>query len=251
MFDLDGRVVLVTGGNGGIGLGMAEACARAGADIAIWGTNADKNAAAEVRLKETGRQVVALRCDIGDEQQVIDSFAATVEQLGKVDALFANSGIGGLANFTDMSLDEWRRIMRVNLDGTFLTLREAARHMVGRGEGGALVAVSSVSAIDGAARMVHYGASKGALTSLMRGLAVELARHKIRCNSLLPGWIDTDMNALGKSNEKFMTATTTRTPLRRWGTPEDMGPTAVFLANPEFIFHTGQCLVLDGGYTIF
>jgi NAD(P)-dependent dehydrogenase (short-subunit alcohol dehydrogenase family) len=251
MFDLDGRVVLVTGGNGGIGLGMAEACARAGADIAIWGTNADKNAAAEVRLKETGRHVVALRCDIGDEQQVIDSFAATVEQLGKVDALFANSGIGGLANFTDMSLDEWRRIMRVNLDGTFLTLREAARHMVGRGEGGALVAVSSVSAIDGAARMVHYGASKGALTSLMRGLAVELARHKIRCNSLLPGWIDTDMNALGKSNEKFMTATTTRTPLRRWGTPEDMGPTAVFLANPEFIFHTGQCLVLDGGYTIF
>jgi NAD(P)-dependent dehydrogenase (short-subunit alcohol dehydrogenase family) len=230
---------------------MAEACARAGADIAIWGTNADKNAAAEVRLKETGRHVVALRCDIGDEQQVIDSFAATVEQLGKVDALFANSGIGGLANFTDMSLDEWRRIMRVNLDGTFLTLREAARHMVGRGEGGALVAVSSVSAIDGAARMVHYGASKGALTSLMRGLAVELARHKIRCNSLLPGWIDTDMNALGKSNEKFMTATTTRTPLRRWGTPEDMGPTAVFLANPEFIFHTGQCLVLDGGYTIF
>ena len=121
MFALDGRVVLVTGGNGGIGLGMAEACAKAGADIAIWGTNAEKNAAAEVRLKETGRQVVALQCDIGDEQQVIDSFAATVERLGKVDALFANSGIGGLANFTDMSLDEWRRIMRVNLDGTFLT----------------------------------------------------------------------------------------------------------------------------------
>jgi NAD(P)-dependent dehydrogenase (short-subunit alcohol dehydrogenase family) len=251
MFALDGRVVLVTGGIGGIGLGMAEACARAGADIAIWGTNAEKNAAAEIRLKETGRQVVALQCDIGEEQQVIDAFATTVERLGKVDTLFANSGIGGMANFTDMSLEEWRRIMRVNLDGTFLTLREAARHMVGRGEGGSLVAVSSVSAIDGAARMVHYGASKGALTALTRGLAVELARHKIRCNAVLPGWIETDMNAPGRSNEKFMTATTTRTPLRRWGTPEDMGPTAVFLANPDFIFHTGQCLVLDGGYSIF
>ncbi|MBV9932785.1 MAG: SDR family oxidoreductase [Actinobacteria bacterium] len=251
MFELDGRVVLVTGGNGGIGLGMAEACAQAGADIAIWGTNPDKNAAAQARLKETGRQVVAQICDVGDEQQVIDAFAATVEQLGKVDAVFANSGIGGFSNFTDMTLDEWRRVMRVNLEGAFLTLRQAARHMVQRGEGGSLVTVSSVSAIDGAQRMVHYGASKGALTALTRGLAVELARHNIRVNSILPGWINTDMNAMGRLNEKFMHNTTTRTPVRRWGEPEDLGPMAVFLANPEFLFHTGQCEVIDGGYTIF
>jgi NAD(P)-dependent dehydrogenase (short-subunit alcohol dehydrogenase family) len=249
--DLTGRVVLVTGGNGGIGLGIAEACAASGADIAIWGTNPDKSAGAEARLKETGRHVVALRCDVSDEDQVVEAFAATVERLGKVDTLFANAGIGGLANFVDMSLDEWRRVTAVDLDGAFLCLREAARHMVERGEGGSLVAISSVSAVDGAPRMQHYAGSKAALNAIIRGLAVELARHRIRCNSILPGWIETDLNAFARMNEKFLANTTNRTPLRRWGVPADIGPAAVFLANPDFLFHTGDCLVVDGGYTVF
>jgi NAD(P)-dependent dehydrogenase (short-subunit alcohol dehydrogenase family) len=248
---LDGRVVCVTGGNGGIGLGMAEACAAAGADVAIWGTNADKNAAAETRLKESGHQVVALQCDVGEEDQVIGAFATTVERLGKVDAFFANAGIGGMARFTDMSLDLWRRITRVDLDGAFLTLREAARHMVDRGEGGSLVAISSVSAIHGAPMNQAYAASKAGLNAVIRGLAVELARYRIRCNSILPGWIDTDMTALGKTNQKFVDNTTNRTPLRRWGQPDDLGAAAVFLANPDHLFHTGDCLVVDGGYSIF
>jgi NAD(P)-dependent dehydrogenase (short-subunit alcohol dehydrogenase family) len=251
MTQLAGRVVLVTGGNSGIGLGMAEACAAAGADVAIWGTNADKNAVAEAALKETGRQVVALQCDVGDEGAVADAFAETVGRLGKVDACFANAGVMAMVPFVDATLEHWRAITRVNLDGVFLTLREAARHMVARGEGGALVGISSVSAIDGAPANQAYAACKGGVNAMIRGLAVELARHRIRCNSILPGWIATPMTAPGLSNEKFVANTTYRTPLRRWGQPSDLGPAAVFLANPDHLFHTGDCLVVDGGYSIF
>jgi NAD(P)-dependent dehydrogenase (short-subunit alcohol dehydrogenase family) len=248
---LAGRVVLVTGGNGGIGLGMAEACARAGADVAIWGTNADKNASAETRLKESGGQVVALTCDVSDEDQVVAAFAETVEGLGKVDACFANAGVTRTVPFVDATLEHWRAITRVNLDGAFLTLREAARHMVARGDGGALVGISSVSTIHGAPANQAYAASKAGVTAMMRGLAVELARHRIRCNAVLPGWIETPMTAPGLDNEKFVANTTYRTPVRRWGQPSDLGPAAVFLADSEHLFHTGDCLVVDGGYSIF
>jgi NAD(P)-dependent dehydrogenase (short-subunit alcohol dehydrogenase family) len=249
--DLTGRVVVVTGGNGGIGLGMARAMAHAGADIAIWGRNEDKNAAAHSELEATGRRVIALRCDVSDEQQVVDATAQTVATLGKIDALFANAGIGGYARFVDMTLDEWRRVTSVNLDGAFLTLREGARHMVERGEGGALVAVSSTSAIHGAPGMEHYAGSKAALTAIIRGLAVEPARFGIRCNTILPGWTETDMLRPMSASTKFVNNTVGRTPVRRWGTPDDLGPAAVFLADPSATFHTGDTLVVDGGYTVF
>lgn len=251
MGELSGRVVLVTGGNSGIGFGMAQACAGAGADVAIWGTNPDKNAAAETALKESGREVVGLRCDVSDEAQVVECFAETVSRLGKVDACFANAGVMGLTPFVDQTLEGWRAVTQVNLDGAFLTLREAARHMVARGEGGALIGISSVSAIHGAPNNQAYAASKGGIVAMMRGLAVELARHRIRCNSILPGWTETPMTAPGLENEKFVANTTYRTPVRRWGQPDDHGPAAVFLANPDHLFHTGDCLVVDGGYSIF
>jgi hypothetical protein len=244
--------VLVTGGNSGIGLAIARACAAAGADIGIWGTNAEKNAAAETALAATGRRVFATIADVGDEDAVVGGMAATVEALGAVDCCFANAGVGGFSPFLELSLAEWRRVTRVNLDGVFLTLREAARHMVSRGEGGALVAVSSVSALDGAPAMEHYAAAKAGVLSLMRALAVELARHRIRCNSLLPGWVETDMNAgIWQGGGKLVDATTRRTPVRRWADPSDMGAAAVFLADPSYLFHTGDQLVVDGGYTIF
>jgi NAD(P)-dependent dehydrogenase (short-subunit alcohol dehydrogenase family) len=251
MTDLSGRVAVVTGGNGGIGLGMARALAEAGADIAIWGRNEQKNDAARLELEATGRRVAALVCDVAEEQQVIDACATTVAELGKIDALFANAGTSGYSRFVDMSLEEWRRVTSVNLDGAFLTLREAARHMVERGEGGALVAVSSTSAIHGAPAMEHYAGSKAALIAIMRGLAVELARFQVRCNTVLPGWTETDMLRPMAANQRFVDNTVGRTPVRRWGVPDDLGPAAVFLADPTVMFHTGDTLVVDGGYTIF
>ncbi|MCC5951622.1 MAG: SDR family oxidoreductase [Acidimicrobiia bacterium] len=248
---LAGRTVVVTGGNGGIGLGMAKAVADAGADVAVWGRNEAKNDAAVEQLAATGRRALAVVCDVSDEQQVADAMSMTLAEFGRVDSLFANAGIGGFAPFDQMTLEEWRRVTAVNLDGAFLTLREATRHFLDRGEGGSLVAVSSVSAIDGAPGMQHYASAKAGLVAMIRGLAVELARHRVRCNAILPGWTHTDMLDPMSANPKFVENTTRRTPVRRWGRPEDMGPAAVYLADPAHLFHTGDCLVIDGGYSIF
>ena len=145
-FDLTGHVALITGGNSGIGLGMAEGLGRAGASIAIWGTNATKNDAAVARLEAICVKAAAYVCDVGEEEQVETAFAATLETFGRVDSCFANSGIGGNASsFIDMTADEWHRVLRVNLDGVFFTWRAAARHMVARGGGGAMVVTSSAT----------------------------------------------------------------------------------------------------------
>jgi NAD(P)-dependent dehydrogenase (short-subunit alcohol dehydrogenase family) len=251
MTDLDGRVVLVTGGNGGIGLAIARGCAEAGADIAIWGRNADKNTAATRTLTDTGRRLFAAPCDVAQEHEVVDAFAATVAELGRVDTIVANAGIGGMAPITDLGLDEWRRVLAVNLDGVFLTLREGARHLIDRGEGGAMVVVSSTASVFGAPRQPHYAASKSGVLGLMRSLAVELARHRIRVNALLPGWTATNMLAPAAGYQKFVDATIGRTPVRRWADPSEMTAAAVYLADPSQTFHTGDELRVDGGYSIF
>jgi len=250
--DLSGHVALITGGNSGIGLGMAMGLAGAGADVTIWGTNPTKNDQAAEQLAATGVRVHAEGCDVADEAAQEAAFARTVDALGKVDSVFANAGTtGGVPSITDLTLEEWRRVMAINLDGAFLTLRTGARHLVERGQGGSLVAVSSTSAVHGAQFQPHYGASKTALLGLTRAMAVGLARHRIRVNALLPGWTDTPLTAPGKSNDKFMEATIGRTPARRWADPAEFGPVAVFLADPSQTFHTGDTVTVDGGYTIF
>jgi NAD(P)-dependent dehydrogenase (short-subunit alcohol dehydrogenase family) len=192
-------------------------------------------------------------CDVSREDQVAEAFAATVGALGKVDSVFANAGVTGSTGhaFVDTEFSEWRTVLGVNLDGAFLTLREAARHLVERGEGGSLVAVSSTAAFHGTPRNEAYGVSKTGVLALVRGLAVELARHHIRCNALLPGWTETDLTARGRENAKFLENTTSRTPVRRWAQPDEFGPAAVYLADPRITFHTGDTLVVDGGYTVF
>jgi NAD(P)-dependent dehydrogenase (short-subunit alcohol dehydrogenase family) len=252
LFDLRGHVALITGGNSGIGLGMAHGLAECGADVAIWGTNEGKNAAAEEELKTHGTRVVAVRCDVGEEADVIAAFAATVEALGKVDSCFANAGVGGGArSFMEMTTDEWRRVLRVNLDGTFFTLRAVTQHMVERGEGGSLVGTASLAAIEGQARGQHYAATKGGLISMMKALSVELARHQIRANTILPGWIDTPMTAPAFNWDRFRDKVLPRVPFRRWGEPEDFAGIAVYLASDASKYHTGDTFVIDGGYSIF
>ena len=251
-FDLSGRVALVTGGNSGIGLGMADALARAGADVAIWGTNAAKNAAAEKQLSAHGTKAVAIQCDVGDEGQVEAAFAATLEALGHVDSCFANAGIGGGApSFAEFTLEQWHRITRVDLDGVFLTFRASVRHMVERGEGGSLVATSSLSALEGAARNQAYASSKGGVISMIKGLAVEYARNNITANVIVPGWIDTPMTEGVFAWDRFRDRVLPRVPFRRWGEPEDFGGIAVYFASSASKYHTGDTIVIDGGYATF
>jgi NAD(P)-dependent dehydrogenase (short-subunit alcohol dehydrogenase family) len=254
-FDLSGRAALITGGNGGIGYGMARALLAAGAHVSIWGSRADKTEAARAALAaECGdaARVHAQVCDVGDEAQVQQAFDATVAALGRVDACFANAGVSGKGTpMMEMGLEEFRRVQRINVEGVFLTFRAAARHMAAHGQGGSLVATASTAALEGAARNSHYGASKGAVTSYVRALAVELARHRIRVNSILPGWIVTEMTERSVGNEKFAAAVMPRIPARRWGQGDDFGGIAVYLASDASAYTTGEQFVIDGGYTKF
>ena len=252
MIDLTGKVFIITGGNGGIGLGMAEGIVMAGGSVVIWGRNAEKNAKAVETLSSLGGSAAAHVCDVADEEQVIETMQRSVADFGRLDGLFANAGRGGTGTpFLDLPLDEWRAVMNVNLDGVFLQLREAAKVLVEQGEGGSLVAVSSTSAIHGAAGNEAYGTAKTALNGLVRALAVGLARHQIRVNSLLPGWTITELASGGYENDVFRTATVKRTPVRRWAEPSEFREVGAFLADPSQTYHTGQEICVDGGYTVF
>lgn len=252
LFDLTGHVALISGGNSGIGLGMAHGLAQHGADICIWGTNTERNAEAAQQLAEHGTRVHAVSCDVGDEDAVTESFAETLEHFGRVDSCFANAGTRAPnTRFIDTSLAEFRSVTRVNLDGAFLTLRTAAKHMVERGGGGVLVGTSSVSAIHGTPRGQAYAASKAGLTAIIRGCAVELARYGINAHSLIVGWTETPLISREMHDETFQQSVMKRMPQRRWGDPNDFARIAVYLAAGIGGFHTGDEIVVDGGYTIF
>jgi NAD(P)-dependent dehydrogenase (short-subunit alcohol dehydrogenase family) len=254
-FDLSGKVALVTGGNGGIGLGMADALAQAGADVVVWGTNAGKNSDAEKTLRAHGVRVLTRKVDVSRENEVVAGMADAVKEMGRIDAVFANAGIGGSAPFAEMTTELFHRVHAVNEDGVFWTFREATKHMMARAEagdaGGSLVVIASTAGIEGAARNAAYGASKGAVMSMVRAIAVELARYGIRANSIAPGWIATDMTMSSQKSEKFTEKVISRVPSRRWGEPEDFGGIAVYLASDASSYHTGEAFVIDGGYTKF
>lgn len=251
MTDLSGTVSVVTGGNQGIGLALAVGMARAGADVAVWARSTERNAEAVERLSGLGVKAISVACDVADENAVAAAMDETVEQLGPLGCFVANAGIADSVPFTDTTLDQWHHVLRTNLDGSFLCTREAARRFVAQGSGGSMVVVSSTAARYGVAGQAAYAVSKTGLVGLGRSLAVELARHRVRCNILIPGWTSTAMTERGRENAKFLAATTGRTPVRRWAEPEEFEHIAAFLADPTMTFHTGNEVVVDGGYTIF
>lgn len=247
-FNLDGKVALVTGGNSGIGLGMAAGLAEAGASIAIWGRNEGRNNEALEVLRTHGGEAVALSVDVGDERAVVDAFSETVETLGHVDAVFANAGVGALATpFDQMTTEEWSHIFRVNIDGVFWTFREAVKHMKPRGSG-SLIVTSSLSADMGFPRGEHYAATKAGVCAIIRGLAVEYGKYGIRANAIAPGWVVTGMTDGFIEGERFEGNVKPRIPAGRWGRPGDFAGIAVYLASDASSWHTGDTITIDGGY---
>ena len=257
MFDLTGRVAVVTGGNGGIGLGIAQALASAGCNVSIWGRNAEKNKAAAATMAAGPGKVDVRVCDVTAPASVSDAMKTTLDTFGRLDGCFANAGIGGGGRraFIDRTEEEWRTMFATNLDGVFHVFQAAARHMTERANNGdrfgRLVATSSLASLFGTARNEHYAATKAAINALVRALAVELARHGVTANAILPGWIRSEMTAKIMGDEKFVSNVMPRIPLRRFGDPSDFGGIAVYLMSGASSYHTADCFVIDGGYTAF
>ncbi len=255
LFDLTGRVVVITGGNGGIGLGMAQGLAAAGAAVSIWGRNEAKNAAALKTL--ANGKCEARVCDVSNPASIEKAFQETLAKYGRIDGCFANAGIGGggRRSFLDRDQKEWREMLATNLDGAVLTMQHAARHMRERAEKGdafgRLVATSSLASISGTARNEHYAATKGALNSIIRALAVELSRYGVTAHCILPGWIRSEMTEGLMGNDKFVANVMPRIPMRRFGTPEDFAAIAVYIMSTGSSYHTAEMFLIDGAYSIF
>ena len=256
MFDLSEKVSLITGGNGGIGLGMAEGLAECGSNIAIWGRNKVKNQAATDLLIKYGKKVLSYEVDVSKENEVIDGVKKVLSDFGRIDCVFANAGInvfGG--SFEEMNTEAYRKVLAVNLDGVFFTLRETIKHMVERSKngdaGGSVVGVASLAGIEGAAKTQPYSSSKGGVISMIKGIAVEHARYGIRANTILPGWVATEMTSINQSNQKFTDKVIGRVPMRRWGEPRDFSGIAAYLASDASAYHSGDMFIIDGAYAIF
>lgn len=256
IFDLSEKVALITGGNGGIGLGMAEGLAECGASIAIWGRNKEKNEESKNLLSKYNIEVKTYEVDVSQEKEVINNVKSVLNDFGRIDSVFANAGMnvfGG--SFEEMDTDAYRKVLSVNLDGVFFTLRETTKHMVERAKdgdiGGSVVGVASLAGIEGAAKTQPYSASKGGIISMIKGIAVEHARYGIRANTILPGWIATDMTTINQNNQKFTDKVISRVPMRRWGEPKDFCGIAAYLASDASAYHSGDMFIVDGGYAIF
>jgi len=254
-FDLTGKVVLVTGGNGGIGLGMAEGLASAGATTIVWGRDSAKNETAAAALARHGQPVEARRVDVADEAAInaeMDRIAATY---GRIDAVFANAGRGAPPTpFLNQDRTQWDEVFATNLWGVRATLQAAARHMVARAKagepGGSLVTVASLAGINATPYLEAYGVSKAAALSLSKHLAGALARYGIRSNAIVPGWVETDMTTRSQQNPDIEKAVTARIPMRRWGKPDDFAAIAVYLASDGARYHTADTFLIDGAYAV-
>jgi len=248
-FDLSGRVAIVTGGNGGIGLGMAEGLARAGAALLIGGRNASKNAAAVKALQALGAKAAAVEADVTQQPACQALIAAALAQFGRVDILVNNAGINIRKQPQEYTLEEWKSVLDTNLSSAFLC-SQAAYHAMLKAGGGKIINIGSMLSIFGAAFAGPYGASKGGVVQLTKSLACAWAKDNIQVNSVLPGWIDTELTrAARKEVAGLHERVLARTPAGRWGDPADFAGIAVFLASSASDFVTGTAITVDGGYS--
>ena len=263
LFDLTGKVTLVTGGNGGIGLGFARGVAKQGGDIAIWARNAEKNAEAKAELEACGAgKVITYQVDVTSEEAITAGYEDIIKDFGRIDCVFANSGRASKSRSV-LTLDsqEWHDLLDVNLHGAFFTLREGAKQMVKRAEagetGGSLVYCGSLSMFHGIAGINNYAASKGGMGAVIRGMASELGQYEIRANTIAPGYVKTNIGTGDNVSEEMQarmaqvdTHFSANTPIHRVGKIEDFEGIGAYLCSDASAFHTGDTIVIDGGSLI-
>lgn len=251
MFRLDGKVAIVTGGNGGIGKGIARGFAGMGANIVIAARNDQKTAAAGREItEEFGVQVLGLKVDIADEQQIKQMVARTLAKFGRIDILVNNAGVNIRKNPQEFQISEWDEVLKTNLRGVFICCQAVYPAMKKAGSG-KIINIGSMTSIFGNAKLAPYGASKGAVVQLARSLAAAWASDNIQVNTILPGWIETGLTIqarldLAGLDEKVKS----RTPAGRWGAPQDLAGAAVFLASRASDYITGVALPVDGGFSV-
>lgn len=246
LFHLKGKVAIVTGGNAGIGLGIAKGLVQAGASVTIAGRRAAKNAEAVAELEQLGGSAIGVATDVQDEASVQAMVKATVDAFGRVDILVNNAGINIRKAPQHYTLEEWQRVLQTNLTGVFLCAREVYPHMLKAG-GGKIINMGSMTSIFGSSVAPAYSASKGGVVQLTKSLANFWAKDNIQVNAILPGWIHTDLTA--PTGQARYDAIRSRIPHGRWGEPQELAGTAVYLASAASDYVNGVALPVDGGYT--
>lgn len=250
MFDLSNHVSLITGGNGGLGLAFARGIVKSGGSVAVWGRNADKNAAAVKELREMGGNAAAFQVDVINQDSVSEAFEATIKEFGQIDSCFANAGGGGFRGMShQVGAQAWKDTIDLNLTSVVNTFSPVTEHYLQRKVGGKLIVTSSVAALLGTGGAAGYSTTKAAVTGLVKALAVELGRANIQANAILPGYVETEMSL--STPQAFRDAALRRSVLGRVGTFEDMEGIAVFLASKHSDYVTGESIVIDGGGSIF
>lgn len=249
-FNLKGKVAIVTGGNGGIGLAYAKGLVKAGAKVGIWGRNENKNVKAIEELQNLGGDVAVFKADVTDVDQVQHAFDATIAKFGKVDICFANAGSAGpTKSLHKLSDDAWNKLLDINLNSVVYTYRLVIKHLTERQAPGKLIVTSSIAGLMGSGYAAGYSTTKAAVLGLTRSLAVELGKRNIQVNAILPGFVGTEMTE--NAPDVFLEGVKRRSCTGKLGTVDQMEGVAVFLASASSDFITGQNIILDGGHTIY
>jgi len=251
LFDLHGKTALITGGNGGIGLGIAKGFAQSGANVAIAGRNTVKTEEVVANLSEQNTSAIGIEVDVADEKSVDNMITNTLEDFGQIDILVNNAGIGIRNLPHEYNLEDWNKVIDINLTGAFLCSKAVYPNMKTRGSG-KIINIGSMTSIFGLDWAIAYASSKGGIVQLTKTLAVSWAKDGIQANSILPGWIHTDLTQGIKDNYKDRyDHILSRIPENRWGEPADLSGTAIFLASDASNYVTGVSIPVDGGYTSF